>query len=151
MKFYIAEFQKPFLDLLSATADAAPLELFSNPNIYLHDILRPHSCPVPWRSAKTLRAKIEDMGFAYHAKLDTTQIVTFLRIEGGTKDFTVYASMVNDAYRNKSARQFARSMFTTILEQRLTLDINVIDVDSESSDGKLLLDTFFPLSWDSLV
>jgi hypothetical protein len=150
MKFYIAEFQKPFLDFLSATADAAPLELFSNPNVYLHNILVPDSCPVPWRTAKTLTARITDLNFAYHPKLETTQIITFLQIEGGHKNFSVYASMVNDAYRNKSARRFARSMFTTILERRMSVDLDVREVDGHSVDGKLLLDTFYPINWESV-
>ena len=151
MKFYIAEFQKPFLDLLSATADASPLELFSNPNIYLHDIRYPDTCPVAWRTAKTLQAKVEDMNFAYHDKLETTQIVMFLNVEGQPKGFQVYASLVNDAYANKASRRYSRSLQTAIVEMRLTLTINVIEVDSHSTDGKLLVDTFSALNKDSLT
>lgn len=150
-KIYIGEFEPSFLKLLSAIADAAPLELFANPKVYLHNLLEHDSCPSEWRNAKTLQAKITDVGFAYHDKIETTQIAVFLKIAGSQKGYTVYASLVNDAYRNRSSRTFARSMFTSLLEMDLTLQISVYEIDAASDNGKLLIGTFAPLTWESMV
>ena len=151
-KIIIAEFDKNFLSHLSAAADAAALELFSNPKIYLHDPRAPNSCPAVWANAEggSLRAVISDIGFAYHPKLDTTQLALFLTIEGQPKDyaFLPYASLVNDAYRNNSSRRYSRSLITSLIEARLQLIIKPYALSSDSDIGKTLLKTFSEVTLD---
>ena len=150
-KIVIAEFDKVFLDYLSAAADAAPLELFSNPKIYLHNPKIDNSCPAAWtKSGIQLRAVISDIGFAYHPKLDTSQLVAFLTIEGQPKDydFVPYASLVNDAYRNKSARRYSNSLITSLIEARLQLIIKPYTVQGDTEMGKILLEVFSEVTLD---
>ena len=146
---YLAEFDKPFLDMLSAMGDAGPLELFSNPKIYLHAPNKPN--PEVYETQKEFTAEIRDVGFAYHPKLDTTQLVIFLEIDEAPEDHVIYSSIVNDAYRNKHARRYSRSLVTAILEMRLKPTVKVYCVDSESDMGKIIVETFSPIDWDSLV
>ena len=146
---YLAEFTKPFLDMISAMGDAGPLELFSNPKIYLHAPGNPP--PEVYETQKEFTAEIRDVGFAYHPKLESTQLVIFLDIDEAPEDHVIYASLVNDAYRNKNARRYARSLITSILEMRLKPVIKVYTVDSESDMGKVIAETFSPIDWDSLV
>jgi hypothetical protein len=146
---YLAEFDKPFLDMLSAYADAGPLELFSNPKIYLHAPNKP--APDVYTEGAQFTAAIRDVGFAYHPKLETTQLVIFLEVEEAPEDHVIYASIVNDAYRSKSSRRYSRSLVTAILEQRLKPTIKVYGVDTASEMGKIIVETFSVIDWDSLV
>ena len=109
MKIYVAEFQPAFLAHLSSLSYASPLELFSNPMVYLHDIRKPDSCPLRVSSNKTIQVVVDNVAFAYHEKIDTTQIVMFMRIPGAPEDFRIYASLVNDAYRSEATRKFGRT------------------------------------------
>lgn len=151
MKIYIAEFDKKLLALLSALAEGSPLELFSNPVVYLHDLSKETSCSLRVSNATELQASIQNVAFAYNEKLGTTQIVMFLRIEGTSEGFVPYASLSNDAYSSASLRRFGRSLCTALVERSPAVTLRVITVEANSKEGGVLMDTFSALDYNSLV
>jgi hypothetical protein len=146
-KIYAGEFERSFLDFLSSMDDAAPIDLFPNPKIFLHDPRTPESCPEALRVDGPVDAALLDIGFIYNSGLDMVQLAVFLAVKGNTnKKIDIYSALGNDAYKNRSTRRFIRSLITATLERYAALTINVTGVDAESETGKLIVKAYYPIS-----
>ena len=131
----MAEFDRHFMQFYQAFLNAAPVEIFSSPKVYMHDqavSVNPAWMPADEGSSLSIPVMIKNVGFIDNSTLLTTQLVVVLMPAGNkpANNFTPYAVLLNDPFRGKHARKFSRSLINSIMEYPRPLTVNAFIVSS---------------------
>lgn len=116
---YIAEFDEDFMTYYRQFCGAAPIELMSEPKIFLHDPQYPCNNLVFIAAAEEqekLPVKVLDVSYTYNTSLATTQLTLALQTTVDKDGFIPYAVLMNDPYQNQASRRYTRSITSAIID-----------------------------------
>lgn len=149
---YIAEFDEDFMGDYRQFCSGSPVELLTEPKIFLHNPAYPCKNKVFVAAAEEqekLPASVLDVTYIYNSNCENSQLVFALKTTVDQDGFIPYAVLMEDPYENQKSRRYTRSLISYILDR--TSGFHIRPFIAPDDIRTVLVKSFTPFVPEELV